>query len=190
MRRLRGLNRLEDIARRIVIAWEEAFAGAKQERHADAVLIHKVHQIELPLRKVTEQEVASVKTKIAALSKGPRNQRRVLWHQKVVDRFESQQAGTDKPYTMELHAIRLGDVALATNDFELYTDFGIQMKARSPALQTFVIQLSGPGSYIPSARAAAGGGYSAIVESNEVGPEGGQVLTDRTIEALNELWKK
>jgi hypothetical protein len=47
---------------------------------------------------------------------------------------------------MELHVLRFGDVAIATNAFELFTEFGIQMKARSRALQTFVIQLAGPGS--------------------------------------------
>ena len=89
---------------------------------------------------------------------------------------------------MELHVIRLGDVAVATNMFELYTEFGIQMKARSRALQTFVVQLVGAGSYVPTARASRGGGYSAIAESNLVGPEGGQVLADKTVELINSLW--
>jgi hypothetical protein len=188
MRKLRGLTRLEDIARRIVFAWDEAFEGARQERNADVPLVHKVQQIELPLREVTEQEVAAVKKRIEALAKDPDNQRRVGWHQRVVDRFQQQQSGTAEPYRMELHVIRLGDIAIATNDFELYTDFGIQIKARSPALQTFVIQLAGPGSYVPSQRAVEGGGYSAIVESNQVGPEGGQALADRTVELLKTLW--
>src|SRR5690606_14820410 len=98
-----------------------------------------------------------------------------------IDRYEAQKAGEVDPYRMELHVIRLGDVAIATNSFELFTQFGIQMKSRSPALQTFVIQLAGPGSYVPTELAAHGGGYSAIVESNKVGPEGGQVLTDKTV---------
>jgi len=188
MRKLRGLSRLDDIARRIVAAWEEAYDGAKQERHSEVPLVHKVQTIELPRRKVTEQEVAAIKEKVEALSSDPRNQRRMLWHQAVVERYDRQQTGTLEPYKMELHAVRLGDVAIATNDFELFTDFGIQIKARSPALQTFIIQLAGPGSYVPTERAVRGGGYSAIVESNEVGPEGGQVLTDRTVEVLKALW--
>jgi len=36
---------------------------------------------------------------------------------------------------MEWHALRLGDVAIVTNTFELYTDYGVQMKARSPAVE-------------------------------------------------------
>lgn len=31
---------------------------------------------------------------------------------------------------MELHALRLSGIA--TNEFELYTDYGVQMNARSP----------------------------------------------------------
>jgi hypothetical protein len=33
-----------------------------------------------------------------------------------------------------------------------------------------------------------GGHYSAIVESNVVGPEGGQILVDRTVELINSMW--
>jgi hypothetical protein len=62
------------------------------------------------------------------------------------------------------------------------------MKARSPALQTFVVQLVGVDGYLPTARAVRGGGYSAIAESNTVGPEGGQVLVDRTVDLVKSLW--
>jgi hypothetical protein len=55
-------------------------------------------------------------------------------------------------------------------------------------LQTFLIQLAGSGSYVPSERAVKGGGYSAIPASNVVGPEGGQMLTEKTVELINSLW--
>ena len=87
-----------------------------------------------------------------------------------------QEAGEVEPYTVEVHVLRLGDIAICTNPFELFTDYGIQMKSRSKALQTFVIQLAGSGTYLPTDRAAAGGGYGAIVQSNRVGPEGGPGL--------------
>jgi hypothetical protein len=188
MRALRGLSRLQELSRRIVAAWDEAYEGARKEPHHDAVLAHKVATIELPVRSVTEAEAAEARSKVEALSKDPRNRRLVVWHGDVVKRFDEQKAGTARPFSMELHVIRLGDVAIATNVFELFTEFGIQIKARSRALQTFVIQLAGPGSYVPTARAARGGGYSAIAESNLVGPEGGQVLADRTVELINSLW--
>jgi hypothetical protein len=188
MQKLRGLDRLGEISRRIVQAWEEAYEGAQKERLTDVPLVHHVEQLELPRREVTEREYELAKSKVADYSAEKGKQTLIWWHGGVVKRYERQQAGTVEPYIMELHVIRLGDVAFATNDFELYTDFGLQMKARSPALQTFVIQLAGPGSYLASERAVRGGGYSAIAECNEVSPAGGQVLVDRTVEQLNVLW--
>jgi len=89
-----------------------------------------------------------------------------------------------------LHVLRIGDAAVCTNQFELFTDYGIRIKARSKAVQTFVIQLVGPGTYLPTGKAVRGGHYSAIVHNNLVGPEGGQVLVDRTVELIDEMWEK
>jgi len=95
---------------------------------------------------------------------------------------------TDAITPIEFHAIRLGDVALATNPFELYLDYGIRMKARSPATLTLLVQLSCRHcGYLPTARAVEGGGYSA--DKFIVGPAGGQVLVDETVRRLNALWK-
>ena len=188
MRNLRGISRLDEISRRIVSAWNEAYDGAKKDQHTDVPLIHTVQEIELPRREVLEREWLLAKSKIEDLSRQSGKGTLLYWHGGVVKRYEQQLAGTVEPYKMELHVIRLGDIAIATNPFELYTDYGIRMKTQSPALQTFVIQLAGPGTYLPSARAVQGGGYSAIAESNEVGPEGGQVLVERTLEQINALW--
>lgn len=189
MRKLRGLTRLQEIARRIDAAWADAYEAAQKESHAEVVFAHRVETIELPARVVTEQEAQQAKAQAERLSQDPKQGTLMRWHQRVVDRFEAQQAGKAEPYAMELHAIRLGDVAIATNDFELYTDYGVAMQARSPATQTFVIQLAGGGTYLPTERAVRGGGYGAIPQSNRVGPEGGQVLVDRTVELIQSLWK-
>jgi len=83
--------------------------------------------------------------------------------------------------------VRLGDIVIATNPFELFLDFGIQIKARSPAIQTFVVQLAGNGSYIPTERALAGKGYGAEPVSNPIGPEGGKMIVEETIKILKNL---
>ncbi len=107
---------------------------------------------------------------------------------RVLDRFELQKSEPNLP--VEVQVIRLGDMAIATNRFELYMDFGTQIKARSKAVQTFVVQLAGQGSYLPTARSVAGGAYGAIPESTEVGPEGGRMLVDRTVELIDSLWSE
>jgi hypothetical protein len=186
MRELRGLTRLQEIARRIVTAFDEAYEGAKQDVRNDVVLAHRVARLDLPVRMVTDEEAATAKAKVESLSKDPANQTLVGWHQRIVDRHASQQS--HPTHETEIHVLRLGDVAIATNPFELFVDFGVQIKARSPALQTFVVQLVGVEGYLPTAQAVRGGGYSAVAESNTVGPEGGQLLVDRTVDLVNSLW--
>lgn len=190
MRKLRGLTRLEELARRVDRAWEEAYEGACKERCADVVLSHTARTISLPPRIITAEEYASAKAQVEKYSKSPRSQGWTRWHQRVIDRYEKQQSGHTEPYATELHVVRVGDVAITTNTFELFTDYGVQIKARSPALQTFVIQLAGEGTYLPTERAVRGGGYSAVPQSNSVGPEGGQVLVEQTVDALRGLWPK
>ncbi len=188
MRKLRGLERMDEIARRVVVGWKEAYAGAVREKHRDAPLAHQTAILELPKRVVTQAEALEARKKVEELRSDPSARWILNWHQKVVDRFEQQKPGDT--YPTEVHVVRLGDIAIATNQFELYTDYGIQMKARSPALQTFVIQLTGPGTYLPSARGTQGGAYGAIPQSNTVGPEGGRVLVDQTVGMLETLWPK
>jgi hypothetical protein len=111
------------------------------------------------------------------------------WNQRVIDRFNALK--TDPKFEMELHVLRLGDVAVATNPFELFLDFGMRMKTRCKAPQTFIVQLAcSAGAYLPTVKAVAGGGYSAIIQSNLVGPEGGDVLVNRTVELINAMWAK
>ncbi len=196
MRRLRGLTRLEEIARRIVRAVDEAYEAVKHDRHADVPLTHKVETIRLPMRLVTQAEYAEAKAAFqraaAEIEKDPkaanRAYRRMKWYEVTVRRFESRETDPKPSYEMELHVVRIGDVAVCTNSFELFTDYGIRIKARSKAVQTFLIQLVGPGTYVPTEKAVRGGHYSAVVHSSLVGPEGGQVLVDRTVELINSIW--
>ncbi|HID77562.1 MAG TPA: hypothetical protein EYP56_16400 [Planctomycetaceae bacterium] len=197
MRELRGLTRVEEIARRIVRAVEETYEVVQKDRHLDVPLIHKVETLRLPMRLVTEAEYAETKAICdrlkAQIADDPKARdrllRRLRWYEETVERFKRQESDPHLSYEMELHVLRLGDVAICTNPFELFTDYGIRIKARSPAVQTFVVQLVGPGTYLPTEKAVRGGGYSAVVHSSLVGPEGGQVLVDRTVELIKELWQ-
>jgi hypothetical protein len=94
----------------------------------------------------------------------------------------------DSVQPMEFHVLRLGDVALATNPFEMYLDYGVRMKTRSKAVLTMVVNISGAMcGYLPTAKAARGGGYSA--DNYLVGPEGGQVLVNETVKQINQMFQ-
>lgn len=106
--------------------------------------------------------------------------------QAVVEQYESQ--GSNPFYRMELHVIRLGDVAIASNSFELFVDYGLSIMGRSKAKLTFLVQLSCDyNDYLPTERALQGGGYSAM--ANPVGPAGGKVLVDETVALINSMWE-
>ena len=95
---------------------------------------------------------------------------------------------TDDVNSTEIHIIRLGDIAIATNPFELFLDYGLMIKAHSRSVLTFIVQLSCQHSgYLPTERAAKGGGYSA--DKYLVGPEGGYKLVEETVKYINELWE-
>jgi hypothetical protein len=196
MCRLRGLTRPEEIARRIARAVDESYEAVSDDRHTDVPLMHEVEAIRLPMRLVSESEYAEAKAACeqaaAQIAKDPkaaeRAFRRMKWYEVTVQRFERQRTDPKPTWEVELHVLRIGDAAVCTNPFELFTDYGIRMKARSKAVQTFVVQLVGPGGYLPTERAVRGGHYSAIVHSSLVGPEGGQVLVDRTVEMIHSMW--
>ena len=197
MIRLRKLNHLEEIARRIVLAVEESYETVKDDRYENVKLEHRVETLQLPMRLVTDQEYDFSRSQrdeasaaMAADSTAAGFElARMTWNRDVVRRYENQKANPRPLLGAEIHVLRLGDVAICTNQFELFTDYGIRIQARSKALQTFVIQLAaGPGSYLPTEKAVKGGGYSAVIQSDIVSPEGGGLLVDRTVELINSLW--
>ena len=90
----------------------------------------------------------------------------------------------------EVHIIRMGTVAFASNPFELFLDFGNQIKARSDAEQTFLIQLAnGAEGYLPTEKAEKGGHYSAFISSGQVGHIGGEQLVRETLQNIAGMFK-
>ena len=90
---------------------------------------------------------------------------------------------------MEMHVLRLGDACFATNSFELYLDYGERIKGQSPAIQTFLVQLAGDGSYLPTPR-TNGSGYGAAPTSCQVTYLGGDALVTETVNAIKECFNQ
>jgi len=210
MLELRESSERQEIARRIADAVEAILPPARKSLERTPRLRHVAQTVELPTTSVTEADVAAAlgeaanyekqyEEEIRKLKESPelreqsrwyvpatRAYRRMRWFQRVQERFESQKTHPTLP--VEIHVIRLGDVVFATNPFEYYLDHGIHIKARSAAVQTFLVQLSGSGTYVPSARSVSGGGYGSVPASNRIGPEGGRALAEQTIEIVEQLF--
>ena len=110
--------------------------------------------------------------------------------QAVIRRYEDQDANPNYIFTMNV--VRLGNIAIANNPFELYLYYGQNIKARSKAFQTFLVQLSGNGNYhagyLPSPDAEKFGGYGGLIINGQVGSDGGYKLCDITVDAINKLF--
>ena len=195
MRERRGLTEREEIGRRIANAVDDVLDVARADVHTRLPFAHAVQTIAIPRRPITDSELAEARDIVARLDSGdalPPHEQATRYvelrrYRQVIERYGGQQQ--EPTYPVELHALRLGEVAMATNPFELFLDFGLRIKARSPAAQTFLVQLAaGQGFYVPTARAVAAGSYGAEAVSNFVGPDGGQALVEQTLAVLHRLW--
>jgi len=201
MLRLRGLTEREEIARRIVGSVEDVYPLAAVEIDSNPILRHEVLKVGLPMRRVTQEEyekAARQCVELEAQQPDPGDLFATSHHfvmlrrnRRVMARYEQQDRNSF--YEVELHCLRLGDIAIATNPFEYFLDYGLRIKARSKAVQTFVVQLASgggqtDGTYLPTERAIAARSYGAEAVDNTIGPEGGQMIVDRSVEALDAMW--
>ena len=187
-----------EIARRITRAAEDALDVARGDIQHQAVLAHHAEVVDLPRWMLTEAHLELAQKgldqwqeRLDALPVDPTDRdyscayAKVHYHRRVFERYELQQR--QPTLATEVHAVRLGPVVFATNRFELFMDYGQRIKTRSCAIQTFIVQLAGEGTYLPAARACHGD-YSATPMDGPVGPQGGDVLVERTLSMLDGLF--
>ncbi len=195
-----------DIAERICNAFDEVLSWAKNDLIDNAEVGHTVKTIQLEELLITDDQYKLAKEQVELLRAEnltlPGNPQedfeartlhamKINRFDKVIDRYEKQQ-NVSKFTNMELHAIKIGDIAFATNGFELYTDFQHQIQARSPFVQTFIVQLTDQPAgnligYLATERGLNNLGYSANIYSNNVSAKGGHTLVEETLKELNNL---
>ncbi|MBQ9977068.1 MAG: hypothetical protein IJP21_00575 [Clostridia bacterium] len=172
----------------------EVYNEGLDEPQTDIPLIHHVHNMQLPLRRVTmaEEKEACKEAREYLMRKEEKtdfNDTANLQRAFGIIRRALLQEIRDVVDT-EVHIIRLGSIAFASNPFELFLDYGNQIKARSKAEQSFIIQLAcAADGYLPTEKAEKGGHYSAFVGSGTVGHVGGEQLVRETVQDINEMFK-
>jgi hypothetical protein len=100
--------------------------------------------------------------------------------------------GTNPVDTLPIHAIRIGDVALVTEPCELYCQFGLDIKRRSPAPITAVVGLAdGYCGYCPTIYGILGGGYTGDpISWTRLEPYAGYLIVETSGRMLNSLWRE
>jgi len=202
----------QEIAQRIADALSDLIPVAEQELDWNPTCVHVVETLELSRRLIDDadveealQEARPFKEEYARLvgeiENNPDIRNTPRWYtevtkayrrmergERVGQRFELQQQQPNLPY--EVHAVRLGEVAFASNPFELYLDYAVRIRELSKATQTFLVQKAGSnGTYLPSRRSLAGKGYGSVPASTDIGPEGGDKLVDWTVTTINRMWE-
>lgn len=73
--------------------------------------------------------------------------------------------------------------------YQLFLNYGNQIRARSLAKQTFLSQLTcGTMGYLPTEKAEKGSHYSAFVGSGTTGHQGGDLLVRKTLKEINAMF--
>ena len=177
------------IAREVIDVYEEGL----DEPQVDVEFKHIAKIYPLPLRRVTLKDAENARRAIRDYMRDKEgdlnyNDTAALQiHLGTLNRLALQDE--KDIHDTEVHIIRMGSVVFATNAFELFLDYGNQIKARSKAEQTFLVQLTnGWDGYLPTAKAERGGHYSAFVSSGTVGHAGGEQLVRQTLQDINKLF--
>ncbi len=184
---LKGMKLLgRRIANEVITVYEDGLDVPQEAPEFE----HHVHTFKLPIRRTTLSEVSAAEKAVRSYLREKEgnvdfNDAAALQvHLGILERFELQ--NKYDVFDTEVHIIKLGTVVFATNPFELFLNYGNQIKARSRAEQTFLVQLAcGHEGYLPTKKAEEGGHYSAFLSSGFVGHEGGEQLVRETLDDIN-----
>ena len=187
-----GCNRVgKRIANEIISVYEDI-----TELKDKAVFEHKITDLDLPLRKATKKEYDNAVRELEYYIDKNKDRdaftfedsARMHVHAGLIARYREQQH--KEVVSVECHFIRLGSIAIVTNPYEMFLDYGNRIKARSRAEQTFIVQLCcGAHGYLPTKKAEKAGHYSAYISSGDTGSEGGDILTRNAIAAINKMFE-
>ena len=201
---LLDMLRAEDIAERIAAAFDEVLEWAQRDKQSAPELHHEVRKVKLERRMFPEDIYKVESANYDKLMQEPWKQTGDKWADfkensilasararcaKVKSTYENQ--ASDREVEVTLHAAGIGEAAFVSNPFELFIDYMHRIQARSPFVQTFIVQLTadkaGVCSYLATERAIANKGYSASPYCNVVSAKGGQQLVETTLEMLNDI---
>ncbi len=105
----------------------------------------------------------------------------------TAERAAVESRGDSTSCMVEIGAMSFSDTAISANPAELFVEFGLEIKERSPFDVTLVSELSnGYCGYVPTEHAFDEGGYEThrSVFSSRLAKNAGRIITDKSVEML------
>jgi hypothetical protein len=160
------------------------------EYQDDPVLDHAYEDLTVQVRLPEPERVAEARKVLARIDAGEniRGMQMIM----AFGTVHLQEVFGDSPVeAVPIHAIRIGDLALVTQPCELYCQFGLDIKRRSPAPFTAVVGLAdGFCGYCPTIYGILGGGYSgATISWTRLEPYAGYLIVESAARMLSGLWR-
>jgi hypothetical protein len=95
-----------------------------------------------------------------------------------------------KPDTVScvMQVFRIGELGVASIPFEVFTEIGLEIRARSPFQDTFTIELAnGSYGYLPTPAQHALGGYETWLGTNRVERDASVKITAKILDLLGRV---
>jgi len=158
--------------------------------HEHVILGHEVHDLEVEVRLPDAEKLDEAREVLARLEVGEQLQGMDLIVAFGTAHLQDQ-FGENPTDTLPIHAVRIGDVALVTQPCELYCQFGLDIKRRSPTPYTAIVGLAdGYGGYCPTIAGLLGGGYSGRpISWTRLEAFAGYKIVETAGPMLNRLWR-
>lgn len=103
------------------------------------------------------------------------------------ERVRDLQAGPDE-IEVPLQCLGIGDLAILAIPFEVFVEIGLELKAKSPFADTFVIELANDSrGYLPTPRQHELGGYETWMGTNRVQLDASDRISETLLEMLEEI---
>lgn len=151
----------------------------------------------LPARKArsrgaAQDEVAELSAILERCQEEDRSESEIAWytlrHELATARLRSFETGIPLPNVLcDIQVLRLGTLAIATIQGELFNEIGVEIKEHSPFSQTLTVSYNGDWiGYIPTASAYEEGGYE-VDEASRVAPRAAARIVGETLRLLQTL---
>jgi hypothetical protein len=184
-KRVPGVQRMREIG--ATLASETMNIIAKSDYISDTIIKTATETISMKVRIPDEKEIENAR-KIFDEGEQKSGRGNYVLQWSILELYNDYK---DNPFEeVSVNAIRIGDCCIATNPYEYYCQFGVDIRRRSPSKITMIGQLAnGWYGYCPTIYGVMGGGYSGMtIYWTRHEPLAGYKVADASARLLHKLW--